>query len=793
MPTNALSTNGMIASVITNADGGIQLNFRDAPLDQVLNMYGELTGRTIIRAPQITAVITLRSQSSLTTSEAIQSLESSLALNNITLVPMGSKFSKVTKSEVGRQEGLVLQRGGADGKPAAETDQMVSYIVTLKYMEIEEAAPVLQNIIHAYGRIQPMERANSFMITDTSANIQRIQEILEFMDQPPATRVETKVFKLEHGNATDIASQLNALVEDTQAKTTRATTAIPGMPFPMPTPTPTSRPPSVSTTASETMLTEGGIIQGRVKILADDRTNILIIIARPSNFPFFERIIKELDNKVDPETIVRVVQLQWAIADDMAGLLNDVLGSGSGSSYGGSGSRSTRTGTTGSTLGGATTPGSSSLCSSGTRSSRTSSRSSLSRSRSSSSQTRPVTSGASGATSGSNPFGNNAPNTTVQTRVLADLRTNSILLMGSKEDIADLEKVIEKLDVMLSQVLIEAVILEVDLSKIHETGINWLQRSMQAYNQTAAGPGGGLQINQPVAAFGGGWNSGTASATIPNGANIVNGFAMPPGLNYYTTISGLNIDAVIHMVNRSSDARVLSTPVIMATDNEPAEIKNTTERPVITSTTIYAASSGGTSSSYEYKDIGIDLLVTPHINPDRMVVMDITQTADTIAGEVTIDNNQVPIINKREIQGLITVEDRKTIVLGGLVESNVTKNRDTIPILGNIPLIGWLFRNDSDTSVRTELLVLITPYVLKTPAEARAETARLHNNSTMKEVLIRGWSDSDLAQPDPEKEPAKGKRTLFGKPPTNAVPVNMAPKSGSTVMSPTNATPVITK
>ena len=357
--------------------------------------------------------------------------------------------------------------------------------------------------------------------------------------------------------------------------------------------------------------------------------------------------------------------------------------------------------------------------------------------------------------------------------------------MGSKEDIADLEQVIAKLDIMLSQVLIEAVILEVDLDKNTEAGINWLQRSMIAYNQTAAGPGGGLQVKQPVATFGGGWNSSDVSGKMPDSAAINRNFAMPPGLNYFATISGMNLDAIIHMVSRSSNVRILSTPVIMATDNEEAEIKNTTQYPVITSTSVFDTGNGAVRSSYEYTDIGIDLLVRPHINPNRMVVMDITQTADTKSGQVTIDNNEVPIISKREIKGLITVEDRTTIVLGGLVETTESKKRDSIPFLGDIPLLGWLFRMDNNQNKRTELLVLITPYVLKSPDEARAETQRLHKHSEMQDVLIRGWSDSPLARPDPVLEKLAQKRTLLGKATKASTPTN-AP---APIMLPTNLAP----
>jgi general secretion pathway protein D len=758
----------------TNSDSGVQLNFRDAPLDQLLNMYGDLTGRTVIKGPLINAIITVRSQNSLTVPEAIQALESVLQLNGIALVPMGTKFVKVTKSELGRMESLALKHGGKDSSPV-ESDQLVSYIFTLKFIETDDVVPALQNVLHTYGKIQVLERANSVMLTDTSANIQRAQEILEFMDVPPEARVETKVYELENGDAMAIAAQLQSIVDDAQGKNAQQRPRQTGAPMPIPMVAPGAA-RSASVGGGDTAL-EDGLIQGKVKILSDDRTNMIIIIARPSNFPFFERLIKELDRKVEPEVVVRVVQLHWTTADNIVPLLNDMLGS-SGGTYGQIGQ--TAGGTTSSTLGGGASG--SSLGARSTASSTAARRTSTGTSATTANRTATGAARPGGATGSPNPFGNNAPNVTTTTRVIGDKRSNSLLMMGTKEDIADLEKVIEKLDVMLSQVLLEVAILEVDLTKTTESGVSWLQRSLQAYNLTSAGPGGGAQVLQPIASFGGGWNPGTANASIPNGASIVNGTAMPGGLNYYTTISGLNLDTVIHLVNRSSDARVLSTPVIMAIDNQDAKLNSTTQRPVITSSTILTTGTASSQSTYEYKDIGIELDVTPHINPNRMIVLDINVTSDTISGEVVIDGNSVPVISARNVVGTITMEDRTTVVLGGLSVNSTTKTRDSIPILGSIPLIGWLFRDDSNVGNRTELLVLISPYICKTPEEARAETKRFHDNSEMKDVLVRGWSNSDLAKPDPEIERANRKRTIFGKDltpgaPADATMTNAAPSA----------------
>ena len=753
------ATTGRTAPAAAGQDTLLALNFKEAPLDQLLSLYGELTGKTIIKAPAVTAVISLRSQNKLTKAEALQAMDTVLAMNNISMVPMGEKFLKLVQANVGRLEGMPLTRVMPD-KALPETDQLVSHIVQLKYMEVSEAQAVIQGVLHGFGKVQPIERTRSLLVTDTSANLQRIMEILEFADQQFEGRVETKIYEMKHGEAAAIAGKLNELIADAQAKEDKARAAAPAPTPVMPTvPMGVIRAPRPTTLDTAT-LGERELVQGRVKILADERTNIILLISRPVNFPLFDRIIEVLDRQVDPEVIARVQPLRWADVGETAALLNALIGGNYSGGMGTTGTRAvgaggtttrTTTGTgTGTGIGTGTTTGRSTTTSGSGTTAGTSSRYG-SRSTASS---RLGGGGGGALPSGYMPgaasteqlgLGQISP----YTRVLPDLRTNSLLLMGTKQDLLMLQQVIDQLDVMLAQVLIEAVILEVELSKETSMGINWLQRSMMVYNKSNAGPGGGLVTRQAVGSFGGGWSAGGGS--LPDSAAINKGFALPQGLTYYSTITGLNIDAVLKMLATSSDARILSTPVIMATDNTQAEIKNTEQRPVVTTTSTYAINNGGVLSSYEYRDIGIDLIVTPHINPNRMVIMDISQTADSLGGEVTINNNQVPIINKREIKGSITVENRSTIVLGGLVKTDDSKSRTKVPFLGDIPFLGALFRTDDNKSGRTELLVLITPYVLQTPEEARAETARLHRESTMQEVMTKGWIDSPLAKPDPGK------------------------------------------
>jgi general secretion pathway protein D len=694
----------------------VSLNFRDAPLDQVLQFYSEITGRTLIKSPGINATITLRGQTRLTQKEALQAIASVLAMNNVTLVPMGEKFLKVVQPTAARQEAMSIA-GRLPEKPFEDTDQLISQIIPLKYIEITEAQALIQGFIHGYGKIQPLERANSLLITDTSGNLQRVLEILEYVDQPTEMKVETRIYELKYAEAAKIASRLNEFLADSQAKEEKPRVATAAS---LPTPPGVIRARTVGieaaqpTSAIEAALAERGIVQGKVKIIADDRTNILIVISRPSNFYFFDKIVAVLDRPVEPDVVVRVVALEYAKAEEIAGILNEFIGAAKAE---------TKTGVPAT---GATEPGKE-----GAAPSATPLQEYIAQRAAAADRMRQVVSEEKAK------IGQLSPNT----KILADKRTNSLLLMGTKRDLAALEDVIDRLDTMLAQVLIEAVILEIGLNKNLESGIDWLQRSMTVNSDNTVG---GVVVQKPVYAFGGGQNLNTT--TFKAGDSITRDTSLSSGLTYFTTVFDLNIDAVIRMVNSSSDAKILSTPVILTTDNTEAKIVVGEERPVVTSTSTSTA--GQQTSAYEYRNIGINLTVTPRINPQRFVVMEIAQTADNLKDSTKIDGNDVPIITKREMKAQIAVASRSTIALGGLVSSERRKSRAKVPILGDIPILGTLFRYDKDTDNRTELLVLLTPYVLTTPEEAQRETERLHRSTAASQTKWhRGWSDSPLTRP----------------------------------------------
>jgi general secretion pathway protein D len=700
----------------------VGIKYKEVELDEVLKDYSDWTGLAIMKAPDVPAVkITLKCPRKIPRREALLAIEGVLAMHGIGLVPMGDKFVKVVPIVQARQYGMETRVGDTPDELKA-TDSLISQVIELKYIEIPEAQTLMQNLLHSYGKIIPMERINALLVTDTAINIERIREILERLDQPMGVREEMRIIPIRHAKASEIQGKLEAIIADAgsdRSKTGRAPIMpTPGMP-PRPGVPGGSRPgvpPGMpDPTAESAAPTERGLVQGRVKIVADDRTNCLIIMTRPEQFAFLETIIQALDQQVDPDMTIKVVRLEYAPAKDVLSVLTSLIGS-SGSSAGQKGPQTPQT---------------------------------------------PQPPPAPGAMPGAMPAPRpQEPAKTAsgdpqisgklssEVKILSDERTNSLLIMADKTDMRVIEEVLSKLDILLSQVLIEVVIIEVGLKNNTETGVDWLQRSMIAYNEKAGGS------RSPFLGFAGASRqiARDQAGEIIDATGIRrvgdNPTSKGSGLTYFFTLFDLNVDAVLNMLAATSEARILSTPIILTTDNKEAKIIVGEKRPIITSTT--TTTGGNQQSAYEYVNIGIELNVTPHINRRGFVVMEIKQKIDNVSGEEYIDGNKVPIIITREFGASLAVDDSRTIVVGGLVSNQEDEGQRKIPLLGDIPLIRYLFGSQSYAKVRRELLVLITPYVLNSPDEVRDESARRYHSihdTQLKDMWKRDWSASELATP----------------------------------------------
>lgn len=711
----------LIASAASAQEQLMSLSFEDAPIEQAVELYREWTGRTIIKQADLSARITLKGRQ-LTQDEAKQAIETVLAMNNIALVPMGDKFLKVVPIANARQEGMEIKPFDPE-KKYTESDTLITQVIPLRYVVFADVQPLIQHLVHGYGKIIEMARINSVLITDTSANIARIIELISMVDQP-AEKIEPRIYQLKYAEAATISSKLKELVEAAKTKKSEQTIVenvrtIPGV----------IRAPRAAATETVAAPEEASVdmIEGDVKIVSDERTNIIIVFSKAANFSFFDNIIKVLDIPVDPAVVVETVNLEFAKAKDVAGILNDFVGAAKAS-------EKIKAAGTGTAEGSKTVD-------------------EIIR--------RAVPADREISDEAKNAIGR----LSADTKILPDERSNSLLLMGRKSDITALKQVIASLDVMLEQVMIEAVILSVGLGDSIETGIQWVYDTQKGTEKigtktsTTTNSGVVTSITEdvlksvPIRQLAG-WNGGSLAGSNTT-ASVLGG-----GLSYYGIFPSINMTALISATKSDSNARILSTPVVMTTDNTEATITVGEERPVVSSSINSSSDSYSARATYEYRNIGITLTVTPNINPKGFVVMEIKQTADDVGGEVTIDGNKVPVISKREISATVAVQDRSTIVLGGLVRKAKSESSSKIPLLGDIPLIGWLFSSHNNSDDRSELVVLLTPYVLNNPEEAQAEAQRRYNASDSKNTQWpRGWSQSPLANDEPEKEEWKKKKS----------------------------------
>ena len=703
------------------AQDTISLSFEDAPIEQAVELYREWTGRTVLKQADLSARITLKG-TGLTQDEAKQAIETVLAMNGVALIPMGDKFLKVVPIANARQEGMDIKPFDPE-QTYTQADLLMTQVIPLRYVLFQDVQPLIQHLIHAYGKIQHLERINSVLVTDTSANIAKIVELITMVDQP-LERIEPRIYQLTYAEAGTVASKLRELVDAAKTKTSEQQgTTVAAVPM---APPGVVRAPRVeipaSAPAAGPAAVEQEMIQGEVKFVSDDRTNILIIFSKAANFDFFDRIIKVLDVPVDPTVVVEVINLEYAKAKDISGILNEFVGAAQTTE------KSNAPGAAGTTD---RAPSRAEAIAGVARNvERTTGREI-------SSQTQ-----------------NGIGRLSQDTKILSDERSNSLLLMGRRSDIETLRTVIASLDIMLEQVLIEAVLLSVGLDNKFETGIQWIYQN-GVTNTVTADPSG--TNSTAVAGLYDRTQNSTGFDAKYLGQNMAAG-----ALSYYGVISSLNMQAIVSAAKSDGDTRILSTPIIMTTDNTEAKITVGEEHPVISSSinSDYTGSSGyNARATYEYRNIGITLTVTPNINPKGFVVMEITQTIDDVAKNVKIDQNEVPVVAKRELSATVAVQDRATVVLGGLIRKNTSKTNTKIPLLGDIPMLGWFFSSRRNAEDSSEIIVLLTPYVMTNPEQAQRESERRFESMDSKETLWpRGWSESTLKNDEPEKEKPEDKK-----------------------------------
>ena len=636
-----------------------QLKLPDADIDTVLNTLELLTGRVVLRPASLpTATYNLKITRPLPKSEAVLYIETVLALNGVGVAPQGDKALVVTPLTLTRTSAPEMITGSAfdqppSGKPATK-------IFLLDFLRVQEFAGMIQGIQnpnYAGGTVQ-LPNANAILVTDSVANLQRIEALIQQIDKPSTNGLKPKFYTLRNGaKASDVVGKLRTILTGTlQIQLGQATS-----------------------------------------YSADDRSNQIILITDPRQYPLFDDLIAKLDVKSDPNTRNDVIYLKHADAQQVATLLTQLVSGQTGAAQR-SNSQSVRPGQgVASQLPLPTAPGT------------------------------PTPAGpvAPGATSGTDALGGTGANefSTLVT-VIPDIRANAIVVSGTADDLRLIKEIIDKLDIILAQVRIEVVMAEVNLDDNHSSGISQL----------------GLTIaGDKLVGF-----SGTEASTT-----VTNGTVTRPGGT--TPVSGpfdLAATLTINTTPRKSNTTILSQPSITTSHAKQAKFFFGETRPVVTGTTstpTAATTTTGfsTSSQVQQQQIGTTVTVKPLIGNDGSVQLDITLDISDVTGNVQIDNNTQYIIGQRTTNSFITAQSGDILVMGGIQKQ---KNSKSTSRLGPIPILGDLFGSRNKEDQRTEVIVFIRPVVL-------TGTAAVDNASTLKRVDALETREAILKEIDPKYQP----------------------------------------
>jgi general secretion pathway protein D len=657
----------------------VTLNFANAEIEAVARTMATITGRNVVVDPRVKGQLTLITERAVPPSAAFQQFLAALRLQGFTVVESAGLYKVVPEADAKLQGGSVgvSESGSARGTPGG--GQIVTQIFKLNYENAGNLVPVLRPLISPNNTINVNPGNNSLVITDYADNLQRLGRIIAAMDVSNASDVE--IIPLRNALAADLAPLVARLIDGGSGAA-----------------------PAAAQGQADTSF--------KTTLLAEPRSNSLILrAANPARVAMVRALVDKLDQAPVPGSSasmgnIHVVYLKNAEATKLATTLRAAMASMGGNATGGASA---------STPAISSSPSSPSLSGGGSNSGGLSGGSS-----NNSSNSLGGLGSSSGMGSGSGMGSSNSNQPSTGGLIQADPTTNSLIITAPDPLFRQLRAVIDKLDGRRAQVLVESLIVEVSATKLAEFGIQW-QGVLGKQGDGTVGvigtnsvQGGGANILNVTGALASGSTSAitTAAGTLSKGLNL----ALAPRINgqYY-------LGALANFLQNSGDANVLSTPNLMTLDNEEARIVIGNNVPFPTGS--YANTGGSNTvnpfTTVERKDVGLMLKVRPQISENGTVKMSIYQEVSKIDRATLADING-PTTSKRSIESNVVVDDGNIIVIGGLLEDSYSQGEDKVPLMGDLPVVGGLFRSENRTRNKTNLMVFLRPVVVRDAATSEA-------------------------------------------------------------------------
>lgn len=574
----ALAISGSFISVAEAAD--FSASFKGTDINEFINTVGKNLNKTFIVDPAVRGKINVRSYDLLNEEQYYQFFLSVLEVYGYAVVPTDHNTYKVVRSAVAKTAGVPVSDDGGMG------DEMVTRVVPVKNVSVRELAPLLRGLIdnQGSGNVVHYEPSNVLLITGRAQVVNRMVDIVNRVDK--AGNQDVEVVKLQHASATEVVRVVQSIIKDDNSKSSTSALLVP-------------------------------------KMVADERTNSVVVSGEPRARDRVIKIIHQLDQEQEATGNTRVFYLRYAKAADVLETLTGVSKSMA------------------------------------------------------SQENKGATNGTAAATDSINIYANEA--------------NNAIIVNANPNYISQIEEIIRKLDIRRAQVLVEAIIVEVSDSTEAQLGIQW--GNTRGGIVQATGGQGQVSVSSML----------SSSDGIQNVASSING----AGVGFYHG----NWFGLLTMMQTDAKDDVLSTPSIITLDNQEAEFNVGQEVPVKTGTQTSTTDSTTRYDTIERKSVGTKLKFTPQINEGDSVLLTLEQEVSSVDSS-TENNENGATFNVRTIKNSVMVRSGDTVVLGGLIDNTTSESVNKVPILGDIPIIGELFKQTVSKSSKTNLMVFLHPIIM---------------------------------------------------------------------------------
>jgi general secretion pathway protein D len=654
----------------------VVMSFDKRDLAEVIQFVSQFTQRNFILPERVSGKITILSNSPIPADEVWNVFVAALDANNWAVYPVGRYWKLVEKKQSSRANVPMYLEPGQE---APATEQMVTKLFKLHYVEADQMRNVLNQFTSRDSDFQIFP-PDTMIVSDLGLNMRRLEKLVEQLDQPGGSE-EIHIVAVQYAGAQELAQKLTEIFQAQAGPAGKAgTTRQLGVVEPM-----QPGQPGVIQQPGQVGAQSSGPVQVS-KILAEERTNKLIVIAGGKSFQRVMELIKQLDVPAS-EGGVHVYYLENAKAEEVASTLQALAqGLASGTSK--------RTG-----------PG-------------------------------PV--GAAPAAGGGSAT---AELFSGQVKITADKNTNSLVVIASQADYRNLVKVVERLDIRRRQVFVEAVIMEVNLDNETDLGVS-AHGGTILDNVSFRGVKGKAPL--VLGSELGGLSSLGGVAGLASLSGFLAGIQGPAITVPGTGISLPAFGILMNALQSSSDVNVISTPHVIMSDNTEGEITVGQNVPfqaayspgasalgsLATTTGVNGTAAGtagvssllglgGLGSLYapiQRQNVELRLRIKPQINESDYVRLEVDEQTEEIA---SVDKQLGPTTSKRTAKTTVVAKDQETVVLGGLIQERTIRDVKKIPLLGSLPVVGWLFRSETTKKTKTNLLLFLTPYIIRDQGDYR--------------------------------------------------------------------------